>query len=123
MNVCRNLATFKIDESKDFRVTLIAFEHCYEIRMYVSTERGVSNKCKIVLSTILFVLSELNREAFPIIGFYCKCGRHEEKTERPAVCSLYQRKTTPSLFECSEGEVKLTESQEIWFTKVFFFKH
>ena len=123
VNVCRNLATFKIDETKDFRVTLIAFEHCYEIRMYVSTERGVSNKCKIVLSTILFVLSELNREAFPIIGFYCKCGRHEEKTERPAICSLYQRKTTPSLFECSEGEVKLTESQEIWFTKVFFFKH
>ena len=123
VNVCRNLAKFQIDKTMDFCVTLIAFEHCYEIRMYVPTERGVSNKCKIVLSTILFVLSELNREAFPIIGFYCKCGRHEEKTERPAICSLYQRKTTPSLFECSEGEVKLTESQEIWFTKVFFFKH
>ena len=114
--VKRNLASFRIDRKKHI-VTLIAHVSCYEIRV-IRQNRSISlhDLCYYVLSTVLYVMKEVNDNIDPIIAFDCQCGQHESSND-DKLCKLSPGVTV--CFECEYSDpVSLSPCQECWFAKV-----
>ena len=114
--VKRNLASFRVDSKKHI-VTLIAHVNCYEIRV-IRQNWSISlyDLCYYVLSTVLYVMKEVNDNIDPIIAFDCHCGHHESSNV-DKLCRL-----SPGVsvcFECKYNDsISLSASQECWFVKV-----
>ena len=114
--VKRNLASFRVDSKKHI-VTLITHVNCYEIRV-IRQNRSISlhDLCYYVLSTVLYVMKEVNDNIDPIIAFDCQCHQHESSSV-DKLCRL-----SPGVsvgFECKYNDsVSLSPSQEYWFAKV-----
>ena len=113
--VKRNLASFRVDSKKHI-VTLIAHVNCYEIR-FIRQERSHSlhDLCSYVLSTVLYVIKEVNDNIDPIIAFDCKCSR-QESSSYGHLCRLSLGMN--STIGCDHCEISLTADQEHWFAKV-----
>ena len=114
--VKRNLASFRIDRKKHI-VTLIAHVNCYEIRV-IRQNRSISlhDLCYYVLSTVLYVMKEVNNNIDPIIAFDCQCGHHES-SNIDKLCRLSPGASV--CFECKYNDsISLSASQECWFVKV-----
>ena len=118
--VKRNLVSFQVDSVKH-SVTLIAHVNCYEIRL-IRQDRDISlhDLCSYVLSTVLYVMKEINDNISSNIAFDCKCGR-QQTPHRYHLCQLKPGVTT--CFECNScsRKVDLTADQECWFVKVRLF--
>ena len=113
--VKRNLIAFRVDTVEHI-VTLVAHANCYEIRI-IRQDRLISlyELCSYVLSTVLYVIKEINNDLSPIIAFDCKCGRHKS-TSSNQLCKL-----TPGVitcFKCNHRRISLTADQECWFAEV-----
>ena len=114
--VKRNLASFRADSKKHI-VTLIAHVNCYEIRV-IRQNRSISlhDLCYYVLSTVLYVMKEVNDNIDPIIAFDCQCGQHESSSV-DKLCRLSPGASV--CFECKyNNSISLSVSQECWFVKV-----
>ena len=113
--VKRNLASFRVDSKKHI-VTLIAHVNCYEIRV-IRQNRSISlhDLCYYVLSTVLYVMKEVNDNIDPIIAFDCQCGHHESSSV-DKLCRLSSGVSVG--FECKYNSISLSASQECWFAKV-----
>ena len=118
--VKRNLVSFQVDSVKH-SITLIAHVDCYEIRI-IRQDRDISlhGLCSYVLSTVLYVMKEINDNISSNIAFGCKCGR-QQIPHRYHLCQLKPGVTT--CFECNScsRKVDLTADQECWFVKVRLF--
>lgn len=117
--VKRNMVSFQVDSAKH-DVTLVAHADSYEIRV-IRKEDSMSlyELCSYVLSTVLYVMSEITpSERFqPIMAFDCHCIEHQENG---GLCKLDG--LDPS-FRCEHSRVKLSPSQECWFTKVCLYTY
>ena len=113
--VKRNFVSFRVDD-KNYTVTLVAHVDCYEIRV-VRQDRSISfcNLCSYVISTVLYVLKEINSLARPIVAFDCQCGQHQSPNSYK-LCRLSTGVNTS--ITCDKGHVALNPSQEYWFAKV-----
>ena len=114
--VKRNLVCFLVDSAEHI-VTLISRVHCLEIRLIRSrqvTPIPLHDLCSYVLSTMLFIMKEINRQISPIIAFDCKCSPHNEQSNK--LCCLSEG-VSPS-FKCECGNVSLATDQKCWITKV-----
>ena len=114
----RNLISFRVD-GKEHSVTLIAHANCYEIRL-IRQDRDVSlhDLCSYVLSTVLYVMREINESIRPIIAFDCHCVRHKS-SNTDKLCCLSPGASV--CFKCKyKKSVSLTPCQECWFAKVSF---
>ena len=118
--VKRNLVSFRVDSVKH-SVTLIAHVNCYEIRI-IRQDRDISlhDLCSYVLSTVLYVMKEVNDNICPIIAFDCKCGR-QHSPHQYHLCQL--KPGVATYFECvsCSHKISLTADQECWFVKVRFY--
>ena len=114
----RNLVSFRVD-GKEHSVTLIAHADCYEIRL-IRQDRDVSlhDLCSYVLSTVLYVMKEINDNIRPIIAFDCHCVRHKS-SNTDKLCCLSPGASV--CFKCKyKKSVSLSPCQECWFAKVSF---
>ena len=114
--VKRNLASFRIDDA-DHIITLIAHVNCYEIR-FIRQERSHSlhDLCSYVLSVMLYVMREINKNIKPIIAFDCNCGRQQSLNNYNHLCKLSSG--IKACFKCNRRQIVLTTHQESWFAKV-----
>ena len=114
----RNLVSFRVD-GKEHSVTLIAHADCYEIRL-IRQDRSISlhDLCSYVLSTVLYVMKEINDNIRPIIAFDCHCAQHKS-SNTDKLCCLSPGASV--CFKCKyKKAVSLTPCQECWFAKVSF---
>ena len=114
--VKRNCLSFRVDR-KQHIITLISHANCYEIRV-IRQNRSISlhDLCSYVLSTVLYVLKEVNNNVDPIIAFDCQCCRHKPSSV-DKLCQLLPGVSV--CFECKYNDsVSLSASQECWFAKV-----
>ena len=113
--VKRNLASFHIDDTGHI-LTLIAYANCYEIQ-FIRQERSCSlhDLCSYVLSSVVYVMKEVNDNIDPIIVFDCKCSR-QESFSYGHLCQLSLGMNTS--FKCDHRKISLTADQEHWFAKV-----
>ena len=120
--VKRNLISFRMGSARR-EVTLIAHTHCYEIRIKPRhMDSDIHDICSYTLLTVLLVIKEICKLIDPIIAFDCQCGRHGvlqgEHYTGPKLCYLRGEEESCIFFECDQGDVTLTKSQEYWFVKV-----
>ena len=112
--VKRNLVSFRVDAAEHM-VTLISHVDCFEVRVIrQDREFTLHELCSYVLSTVLYVMMEINDSICPIIAF--DCPQHQSHSSFDQLCRL-----TPgvhSCFKCSDGKISLTADQECWFAKV-----
>ena len=116
--VKRNRLSFRVDR-KQHIITLISHANCYEIRV-IRQNRSISlhDLCSYVLSTVLYVLKEVNNNVDPIIAFDCQCGQHESSSV-DKLCRLSPGASVG--FECKYNDsISLSASQECWFVKVSY---
>ena len=114
----RNLVSFRVD-GKEHSVTLIAHADCYEIRL-IRQDRSISlhDLCSYVLSTVLYVMKEINGNIHPITAFDCHCAGHRS-SNTDKLCYLSPGASV--CFKCKyKKSVSLTTCQECWFLKVSF---
>ena len=114
--VKRNFVPFRVD-GKKHSVTLIAHVNCFEVRV-LRQNRSISlhDLCSYVLSTVLYVMKEVNENIDPIIAFDCQCVRHQSSSA-DKLCRLSPGVTV--CFECKyKDSVPLSVHQECWFAKV-----
>ena len=114
--VKKNRLSFQVDR-KQHVITLIAHADCYEIRV-IRQNRSISlhDLCSYVLSSVLYVMKEVNGNVDPTIGFDCQCGQHESSSV-DKLCWLSPGASVG--FECKYNHsVSLSTSQEFWFVKV-----
>ena len=111
----RNLVSFYVDAA-DHIITLVAHVNSYEIRV-IRQDRSISlhNLCSYVLSTVFYVIKDINDQLNPIIAFNCECGYHKSKNDK--LCRLFPG--VNSRFKCKyTHHVSLNPYQECWFAKV-----
>ncbi len=112
--VKRNLVSFEVDSAKH-HITLVAHTDCYEIRITRREDCDMHDLCSYVLTTVLYVMSEISKKIELIIAFDCQCPKHQQ-VEEVCLCKLEGRNP---LFRCEHGRVdSLPLHQECWFAKV-----
>ena len=110
--VKRNCVSFHV--AKFNKVTLIAHERCYEIRVTLKHRKiKLHNLCSYVFSAILYTLKSLYNQLVPQLAFQCSCPDHESSRGDDHLCTL----TEDSLgvdFICGSNPVDLNKHQQIW---------
>ena len=110
--VKRNLTSFHVGSAKH-QVTLIAYAHCYEIRVNPRhKDSDIHDICSYTLSTILYVMKEICKLINPIIAFDCPCDKHATLEDKHGLCYLHGEEDKKVFFECDHDEVTLKKSQE-----------
>ena len=112
--VKRNLIAFRIFSA---HITLVSHVDSFEIRVLRQNKAiNTHDICSYVLSTILYVMKEINYRINPIIAFDCQCGEHESK-DTDTLCLLLLDPFP--YFQCQKmSPVILSPHQECWFAKV-----
>ena len=116
--VKRNCVSFYVAKSN--KVTLIALERCYEIR--VTRERRktqLHDLCSYVLSVILHTLKSLYKLLVPLISFKCPCPDHKSSSGVDHLCTLSEDSLGVD-FLCGKNTVDLNKHQQIWLGVVSF---
>ena len=104
--VKRNFLSFQIDAAQH-EVTLISHVRCYELRISRKNHRVDLNElCTYVLSTVQFVLKEINKQVKPQVAFECLCEKHRptENRDLSNLCKL--KEGTHPCFVCEKIQDK-----------------
>ena len=110
--VKRNCVSFYI--AKANRVTLIAHERCYEIRVTCKHKKFQLNDfCSYALSAILYILKSLYKQLVPQISFQCPCLVHRSRRDLHHLCILTDNGFWIE-FHCKSNPVDLRKHQQPW---------
>ena len=97
------------------KVTLIAHERCYEIRVTLNHKKiKLHNLCSYVFSAILYTLKSLYNQLVPQLAFQCTCLVHESSRGDDHLCTLCEDSLGVA-FVCRNNPVDLNKHQQIWF--------
>ena len=115
-SVKRNLVCFRVDSAEHI-VTLIAHVDCLELRL-IRQDRSIPlhDLCSYVLSTVLFIMKEINNQISPIIAFDCRCDQQHDQSNK--LCCLVEGRIPSVSFKCNGRNVSLQTNQECWIAKV-----
>ncbi|XP_064401929.1 uncharacterized protein LOC135347799 isoform X6 [Halichondria panicea] len=111
--VKRNCVSFLV--AKTNKVTLLAHDQCYEIRVVCNPGGRMSlhDLCTYVLSVMLYTLKSLYPHLVPQIAFQCPCPDH--KSSRDNLCALTEDFWVQ--FLCGSNPVTPTKDQQVWLGK------
>ena len=112
--VMRNLVSFNVNSAKH-HITLVAHADCYEIRIIKKDDCDMHDLCSYVLTTILYVMSDISKKIEPIVALDCQCPKHQN-TEETSLYKLMEGRSP--FFQCEDDRVSLPPHQECWFAKV-----
>ncbi|XP_064391903.1 uncharacterized protein LOC135339643 isoform X3 [Halichondria panicea] len=111
--VKRNCVSFRVAKSN--RLTLLAHDQCYEIRVVRHPGRmSLHDLCTYVLSVMLYTLKSLYPHLVPQIAFQCPCPGH--KSSRDKLCVL--TKEIWVQFLCDSKPITPTKYQQVWLGKI-----
>ncbi|XP_064391858.1 uncharacterized protein LOC135339631 isoform X4 [Halichondria panicea] len=111
--VKRNYVSFLVAKSN--RLTLLAHDQCYEIRVVRHPGRmSLHDLCTYVLSVMLYTLKSLYPHLVPQIAFQCPCPGH--KSSRDNLCVL--TKEIWVQFLCDSKPTIPTKYQQVWLGKI-----
>ena len=110
--VKRNCVSFHV--AKTNKVTLIAHEGCYEIRVTRERRKAqLHDLCSYVLSVILHTLKSLYKQLVLLISFKCPCPDYESSRSVDHLCTLTEDSFGVD-FLCGKNTLDLNKHQQIW---------
>ena len=114
--VKRNYVSFFVAGSN--KVTLIAHERCYEIRVTRKLLKiSLHDLCSYVLSVILQTLKNLYKQLVPSIAFQCSCPNQDSGRDIDHLCILSDDGVWIQ-FLCGNNPIDLKKQQLIWLGEV-----